>query len=69
MHELDLIRAATEDVASARVLLQERTDALDAIIQTALDHGISMDDVAEASKSSLPGNEQDSGRPQPLLVA
>ena len=46
MHELDLIRAATEDVASAKVLLQERTDALDAIIQTALDHGVSMDAIA-----------------------
>lgn len=69
MHELDLIRAATEDVAAARVLLQERTDALDAIIQTALDHGISMDDVTEASKSSLPRNKQDSGRPQSVLVA
>lgn len=69
MHELDLIRAATEDVASARVLLQERTDALDAIIQTALDHGISMDEVAEASKPPLPGKGQGTATPQPLLVA
>lgn len=69
MHELDLIRAATEDVAAARVLLQERTEALDAIIQTALDHGISMDDVTEASKTSLTENKQDSGRQQSALVA
>lgn len=68
MHELDLIRAATEDLAAARVLLQERTAALDAIIKTALDHGISMEDVTEASESSLPGNELDPGRSQPLLV-
>ncbi len=68
MHELDLIRAATEDLAAARVLLQERSDALDAIIKTALDHGISMEDVTETSESSLPGNELDPGRSQPLLV-
>lgn len=69
MHELDLIRAASEDVAAARVLLEERTDALMSIIETALDHGISMDEVTEARKLSLPGNEHDSGRPQSALVA
>lgn len=37
---LDPVRAATEDAASARAPLQERTEALDATIQTALDHGI-----------------------------
>lgn len=69
MHELDLIRAASEDVASARVLLQERTDALDAIIQTALDHGVSMDAIAAASEPVLPGIENTAGARQHLLVA
>lgn len=68
MHELDLIRAATEDVSSARVLLQERIDALDAIIQTALDHGISMDKVAEVTKSPLTLSDRNGG-PQHQLVA
>ena len=69
MHELDLIRAATEDVASAQVLLQERTEALDAITQTALDHGIPMDKIAEASEPSLPGSELHGGPRQHQLVA
>lgn len=69
MHELDLIRAATEDVAAAKVLLQERTAALDAIIQTSLDHGISMADVTEASKLPLPGNGANTDTPLPLLLA
>lgn len=68
MHELDLIRAATEDVSSARVLLQERIDALDAIIQTALDHGISMDKVAEVTESPLTLGDRNGG-PQHQLVA
>ncbi|MDO2934597.1 hypothetical protein Q2T94_09815 [Paeniglutamicibacter sulfureus] len=69
MHELDLIRAATEDVSSARILLRERTDALDAIIQTALDHGISMDQVTEASASPQPGNAPTVDSRQHQLVA
>lgn len=69
MHDLNLIRAATEDVSSARVLLQERTDALDAIIQTALDHGISMDKVTEASASPQPGNAPTVDSRQHQLVA
>jgi hypothetical protein len=69
VHELDLIRAATEDVDSARVLLQERTDALDAIIQTALDHGVPLDEVAEASEASITEHGQAAGARQHLLVA
>jgi hypothetical protein len=69
VHELDLIRAATEDVASAKVLLQERTDALDAIIQTALDHGVSMDAIVEASEPAMPGIDHTAGARQHLLVA
>ena len=69
MHELDLIRAATEDVVSAQVLLQERTQALDAIIQTALDHGIPVTKVAEASEAPLPGNKTAAGPQHPALVA
>ena len=61
MHQLDLIRAATEDVESARVLLQERIEALDAIIQTALDHGIPTEKIAEASTPSPLGNPPETG--------
>lgn len=67
MHDLDLIRAATEDVASARMLLQERTEALSAIIQTALEHGFSMDEIAAAGRQPLIGNEKHAGAPQQLL--
>jgi hypothetical protein len=70
VHELDLVRAATEDVDSARVLLQERSDALDVIIQTALDHGIPLDEVAEASEAARTTNEETTGPKQaPVLVA
>ena len=69
MHELDLIRAATEDVASARVLLQERTAALDAIIQTALDHGVPPVEVAEASEALCTANAETNDPRQHLLVA
>lgn len=56
MHELDLVRAAAEDVAAGRMLLQQRIDVLDAIVQSALDHGIPMEQVSEASASSLSGS-------------
>ena len=55
MHELDMIRAAAEDVDSAQILLRERTGALDAIVNTALDHGIPPAQVAEAAKAAEPG--------------
>ena len=54
MHELNLIRAAAEDVAAARVVLRERSQALQAIIRTALDHGAVPTDVARASEAALP---------------
>lgn len=69
VHDLDLIRAAADDVASARVLLQERTAALDALIQTALNHGIPMSHVAKASEPSMIGNEPPAEARQSLLVA
>lgn len=56
MHELDLVRAAAEDVAAGRMLLQQRIDVLDAIVQSALDHGIPMEQVSEASASALGGS-------------
>ncbi len=52
MNQLDLIRAAAEDVASARVLLREREETLDAIVQTALEHGVPMAQVDEAKSPS-----------------
>jgi hypothetical protein len=68
MHELDLIRAATQDVDSARGLLQERTDTLDALIQTALDHAISMARAAEASEPARSGTQRNAGAKLPLLA-
>jgi hypothetical protein len=69
VHDLDLIRAATEDVDSARMLLQQRTEALDAIIQTALDHGVPVNEVAEASDASRTTNEEITDPRQPVLAA
>jgi hypothetical protein len=69
VHELDLIRAATEDVDSARVLLQQRTDALDAIIQTALDHGVPMNEIAEAGEASRTTNHEITDPRQRVLAA
>jgi hypothetical protein len=50
VHQLDLIRAAAEDVASARILLNERIEALDAIVAAALEHDIPMAKVAAAAQ-------------------
>lgn len=69
MHELDLIRAATEDVDSARVLLQQRTGTLDAIIQAALDHGIPLEEVAEAIETARTTNDETTDPRQPVLLA
>ena len=52
MNQLDLIRAAAQDVAAARVLLRERLEALDAIVQSALEHGVPSDKVDEAKSPS-----------------
>ncbi|MFF5794700.1 hypothetical protein ACFY5D_21865 [Paeniglutamicibacter sp. NPDC012692] len=52
MNQLDLIRAAAEDVAAARVLLRERVEALEAIVQSALEHGVPSDQVDEAKSPS-----------------
>jgi hypothetical protein len=68
VHELDLVRAAAEDVAAGRMLLQERIDVLDAIVQSALDHGIPMEQVCEASESSLGGSGLLAQAPEPLSV-
>ena len=69
MHELDLIQAAAEDVASARVLLQERIEALEAIVRTALDHGIPETKVNEASQPSLLRNDRELSGERPVLAA
>ena len=63
MHELDLIRAASEDVDSARMLLQKRTEALDAIVQRALDHEAPMDKMAEAGEAARAANGHITGCP------
>lgn len=69
MHELDLIHAAAEDVASARVLLRERIAALDAIVQTALDHGIPEEKVNAASEPSLLRDDRELAGRRPLVAA
>lgn len=51
MNQLDLIRAAAQDVAAARILLQERVEALDAIVQTAVEHGLT---TAQIDKAKTP---------------
>lgn len=68
MHELELIRAAAEDVASAQVLLRERMEALEAIIKTAQDHGIPARQIAEASTPAPLGSPTMHGT-EHLLVA
>ena len=52
MNQLVLIRAASEDVAAARVLLRERVGALGVIVQGALEHGVPSDQVDEAKSPS-----------------
>lgn len=52
MHQLDLIHAAAEDVASARVLLNERIEALEGIMATALAHDVPAARVAQAAESA-----------------
>ncbi|MFJ6415398.1 hypothetical protein [Paeniglutamicibacter sp. NPDC091659] len=69
MSQLDLIRAAAEDVASARVLLRERTEALEAIVQTALEHGATKAQVAEASGPSLADFTEPGDTPHVLAAA
>ncbi|WP_411734784.1 hypothetical protein [Paeniglutamicibacter sp.] len=58
MHHVDLIRAAAEDVASARILLKERIEALDAIVATALDLDIPADQVADAASAAQPAETE-----------
>ena len=69
MHELDLIRAAAEDVASARVLLQERIAALEAIAQTALGHGVPEGQVDEACEPSVLHDAREMAGERPVLAA
>ncbi|GAA1878922.1 hypothetical protein GCM10009715_26950 [Paeniglutamicibacter psychrophenolicus] len=70
MHQLDLIRAAAEDVASARILLNERIEALEAIMAAALDHGISAARASEAARAArLAGSEESPVTPRKLQVA
>lgn len=52
MHDLDLIRAASEDVAAARLLLRQRQETLDAITRAALEHGVPAADIAAASNET-----------------
>ena len=69
MHELNLIRAAAEDVAAARVVLSERSQALKAIVRTALDHGAVPADVARASEAALPVPPMPANTSPPVLTA
>lgn len=69
MHDLELVRAAAEDMASARVLLQERIDALEAIIQTALAHGVPEAELKEASVPSLLQDAREMAGERPVLAA
>ena len=68
MHQLDLIRAAAEDVASARILLKERIEALDAIVATALDHDIPVAKVAEAAQAALPSETEETTAGRQLVA-
>lgn len=52
MHELDLIRAASEDVAAARLLLRQRQETLDAITRAALEHGVPAAEIAAVRKET-----------------
>ena len=69
MHELNLIRAAAEDVAAARVVLRERSQALQSIVRTALDHGAVPADVARASEAALPTAGMPAKTRPPVLTA
>lgn len=69
MSQVDLIRAAAEDVASARVLLRQRMEALEAIVATALEHGATQAQVAEASSPSLADFTQPGEVPHVLAAA
>ena len=69
MHELNLIRAAAEDVAAARAVLGERSQALKAIARTALDHGVPPADVARASEAALPTAGMPAKTRPPVLTA
>lgn len=68
MHQLDLIRAAAEDVASARILLKERIEVLDAIVATALDHDIPAAKVAEAAQAALPSETEETTAGRQLVA-
>ena len=55
MRELDLIRAAAEDVAAARSLLKQRLETLDSVTRNALARGVPSAEVAAASVPSFSG--------------
>lgn len=54
VHDLDLIRAAAEDVAAARLLLKQRQDTLEAISKTARERGMPPSEIAAATAPFAP---------------
>ena len=70
MHQLELIRAAADDVAAARILLDERIEALEANMAAALDHGIPAAQASDAARAAqLAGSEEPQVTPRKLQVA
>jgi hypothetical protein len=70
VHQLELIRAAAEDVASARILLNERIEALEAIMAAALDHGIPAAQASDAAQAAQgAASEEPQVTPRRLQVA
>ena len=61
MHELELVRAAAEDVAAARTLLRQRLETLEAVNRNALDRGIPAVDIAAAGGLSPAGTRNPVG--------
>ena len=53
MHDVDLIRDTAQDETSARLLLHERTEAMEAIVHSARDYGLTLSRITEASEASL----------------
>lgn len=69
VHDLDLIRAAAADVDSARLLLQERIDALEAIAQVPLGHGVPAAQVTQAREPRLQYPATSVAGKNPVLAA
>lgn len=70
VRQLKLIHTSAEDVACARIVVEERFEAPDAIIIGAMNHGIPAAQVSDAARAAkMVGSEVEQVMPRSLRIA